>query len=56
MPLGGEILTLSTLDFDAWKMISYRVVAGNADACFYLDKTSGVHSSKCDLARLPTIR
>ena len=56
MPLGGEILTLSALDFDAGNMISYRVVSGNADACFYLDETSGVLSTKCDLARLPTIR
>ena len=52
IPLGGEILTLSALDFDAGNMISYRVVSGNADTCFYLDETSGVLTAKCDLGRL----
>ena len=53
LPLGGEIITLSALDFDAGNMISYRVVSGNADSCFYLDETSGVLSAKCDLDRQP---
>ena len=52
MPLGGEIITLSALDFDAGNMISYRVVSGNADACFYLDESSGILTAKCDLGRL----
>lgn len=56
LPLGGQILTLSALDFDAGNMITYRVVSGNADACFYLDETSGVLSTKCDLARLPLFK
>ena len=56
MPLGGEIITLSALDFDAGNMISYRVVSGNADACFYLDETSGILTAKCDLGRLPMNR
>ena len=56
LPLGGEILTLSALDFDAGNMISYRIVTGNTDACFYLDETSGVLSTKCDLARLPMFK
>lgn len=56
MPLGGEIITLSALDFDAGNMISYRVVSGNADACFYLDENSGILTAKCDLGRLPVNR
>ena len=54
LPLGGEIITLSALDFDAGNMISYRVVSGNADACFYLDESSGVLTAKCEVARMPT--
>lgn len=53
LPLGGEVVTLSALDFDARNMISYRVVSGNSDGCFYLDETTGVLSAKCDLGRLP---
>ena len=56
LPLGGEIITLSAIDFDANNMISYRVVAGNADDCFHLDETTGVIRSKCDLALLPVKR
>ena len=56
IPLRGENITLSALDFDAGNMISHRVVSGNADACFYLNETSGVLSAKCDLGRLPVIR
>lgn len=37
-------------------IISYRVVSGNADGCFYLDETTGVLSAKCDLGRLPMKR
>ena len=56
LPLGGEIITLSAIDFDANNMISYRLVAGNADGCFHLDETTGVIRSKCDLALLPVKR
>ena len=52
----ARVLTLSALDFDAGNMISYRIVTGNTDACFYLDETSGVLSTKCDLARLPMFK
>lgn len=55
MPLGGEIITLSALDFDAGNMISYRVVSGNADSCFYLDETSGILTASKDLGRLPCL-
>jgi len=53
-PAGSEVLTLSALDFDAGNVISYRVVAGNADGCFGLDPSRGVISVLCDLRTLPT--
>ena len=56
LPLGGEIITLSAIDFDANNMISYRLVAGNADGCFHLDETTGVIRTKCDLGLLPVKR
>ena len=56
LPLGGEILTLSALDLDAGSLVSYRVVTGNSDSCFYLDEASGVLTAKCDLGRLPVTR
>ena len=28
--------------------------AGNTDACFYLDESSGVLTAKCEVARMPT--
>ena len=56
LPLAGEIITLSALDFEARNIISYRVVSGNADGCFYLDESTGVLSAKCDLGLLPLKR
>jgi len=53
-PGDTELLTLSALDFDAGNVISYRVVAGNADGCFGLDPSRGVISVLCDLRTLPT--
>lgn len=35
-------------------MISYRVVSGNEKHCFYLDESSGILTTKCDLGRQPT--
>ena len=52
LPLGGEIITLSALDFDAGNMVTYRIVSGNADAWFYLDENSGVLTAKKDMAMM----
>ncbi|XP_051154487.1 fat-like cadherin-related tumor suppressor homolog isoform X2 [Leptopilina boulardi] len=49
VPVGGEIITVSAIDFDAGNIISYRIVSGNSDGCFALDSISGVLSVACDL-------
>ncbi len=50
-PLDTEVMTLSAIDFDGGNIISYRLVSGNEDDCFYLDKNSGILSVACDLSQ-----
>ncbi|XP_014210543.1 fat-like cadherin-related tumor suppressor homolog [Copidosoma floridanum] len=52
LPVGAELLALSALDLDPGSAISYRLVSGNADACFALDPATGVLSLACSLADL----
>ncbi|XP_076257504.1 FAT atypical cadherin kugelei isoform X3 [Rhynchophorus ferrugineus] len=48
-PIGSEIITLSAIDFDSGNIISYRLVSGNEDNCFSIDRTSGTITVSCDL-------
>ncbi|XP_024085935.1 fat-like cadherin-related tumor suppressor homolog isoform X2 [Cimex lectularius] len=52
VPIGTELLTLSAIDFDAGSIISYRMLTGNEDDCFYLDAATGILTSTCDLSDL----
>ena len=45
-----ELLKLLAIDFDFGAEISYRIISGNEDNCFYLDSLSGSLKMLCNFA------
>lgn len=52
LPIGGEILTVTAIDFDAGNIISYRLAPDN-DNCFHIDVVSGEITVSCNLEIFP---